>query len=256
MKNTINITLKNKLTTALLFSSLMLALVGCKKEDDEEIITPPANPVSYRSSVELQPNHQWGSEGFELNTLYTINGVDVSFTEVRFYLSNFQMSDMMNTVEEGEKAILLSAADSEGIQIAATDLEHVHGLQFMFGLDSITNHADPTIASAPLNDPLMHWGWNPDSGYKFLKVEGSADINSDGNMVPFSIHAATDALRRDLSAMLMSNLAEGVNELQLNIDYAQMFEGVDFANLSGTHGASDLTNGIADNIQNDVLSFE
>lgn len=249
--------MKKILSYTALFVFTALALSSCKKDEEtEEMITPLPGVIIPTSTIQVNPIHLWEGTPFELGTTYTIDGVDVQFDEVRFYLSKFMMTDMMDITEPGETAILVSAASTSPMSIGGTSLNHVHSLGFLFGLDSITNHQDPTLALAPLNDPLMHWGWNPDSGYKFLKVEGSADINSDGNMVPFSIHAATDALRRDLSVMLMMDLAEGMNELQLNIDYAQMFEGVDFANLSGTHGASDLTNGIADNIQNDVLSFE
>ncbi len=258
MKNTTYQIIRNRrfIHASVLFSLALLLLTGCKKEENEEVITSNPADIGLRSTLAFAPAHHWGEETFELNTVYNINGVDVSFNEVRFYLSNFQMTDMTNQVEAGEKAVLISAEALTTIPFAATDNAQLHGLQFMFGLDSITNHSDPTIASAPLNDPLMHWGWNPDAGYKFLKVEGSADINADGNMVPFSIHAATDALRRELSTLHMIDLVEGENIVPLNIDYEQMFEGVDFANLSGTHGASDLTNGIADNIQNNVLSFE
>jgi hypothetical protein len=201
--------MKKILSYTALFVFTALALSSCKKDEEtEEMITPLPGVIIPTSTIQVNPIHLWEDTPFELGTTYSINGVDVQFDEVRFYLSKFMMTDMMDITEPGETAILVSAASASPMSIGGTSLNHVHSLGFLFGLDSITNHQDPTLALAPLNDPLM------------------------------------------------MDLAEGMNELQLNIDYAQMFEGVDFANLSGTHGASDLTNGIADNIQNDVLSFE
>jgi hypothetical protein len=201
--------MKKILSYTALFVFTALALSSCKKDEEtEEMITPLPGVIIPTSTIQVNPIHLWEDTPFEMGTTYSINGVDVQFDEVRFYLSKFMMTDMMDITEPGETAILVSAASASPMSIGGTSLNHVHSLGFLFGLDSITNHQDPTLALAPLNDPLM------------------------------------------------MDLAEGMNELQLNIDYAQMFEGVDFANLSGTHGASDLTNGIADNIQNDVLSFE
>lgn len=249
--------MKKLLSYTLLFAFTALALSSCKKDEEtEEMVTPLPGVVIPTSTIQVNPVHLWEDAPFELGTTYNIDGVDVQFDEVRFYLSKFMMTDMMDISEPGETAILVSAASTDPISIGGTSLNHVHSLGFLFGLDSITNHQDPTLALAPLNDPLMHWGWNPDAGYKFLKVEGRADIAGDGNLVPFSIHAATDELRRDMSAMLMLDLEEGSYSINMNIDYHSMFLNVAFDNLTGTHGASELTNGIADNIQSTTIVFE
>lgn len=241
----------------LLFAFAALALSSCKKDEEtEEMVTPLPGVVMPTSTIQIHPVHLWEDAPFELGTTYNIDGVDVQFDEVRFYLSRFVMSDMTDNTENGETAILLSAASTDPLEIGATNLTNVHNLSFLFGLDSLLNHQDPTLALEPLNDPLMHWGWNPDAGYKFLKVEGRADIAGDGNLVPFSIHAATDELRRDMSTMLMLDLEEGSNSINMNIDYHSMFLNVAFDNLTGTHGASELTNGIADNIQSTTIVFE
>ncbi len=58
--------------------------------------------------------------------------------------------------------------------------------------------SDPTLAEAPLNDPSMHWAWNPAAGYKFLLMEGRVDDDGDGVVdasdPTFTYHCATDDL--------------------------------------------------------------
>ncbi|MEO0403959.1 MAG: MbnP family protein [Bacteroidota bacterium] len=235
---------------------LALAFASCEKDEEDTTPETPSTPVGPRSTVMMHPHHMWGDEAFALNNTYNINGIDVQFTEVRYYLSNFAIEAMDGTEETLDGVILIDASATDMQAIGGTDAAHLHGLNCIFGLDAIINHEDPTLAEAPLNDPGMHWGWNPDAGYKFLKVEGLHDADMDGNFEAFSIHAATDALARNIEFMIMEDLAEGSNMFHFETNYESFFSNVDFSNLNGTHGASDLTNGIADQIQQNALSID
>jgi uncharacterized repeat protein (TIGR04052 family) len=52
------------------------------------------------------------------------------------------------------------------------------GVAFTFGVPFELNHADAALAATPLNLTTMFWGWQ--SGYKFLRVEGTSTGLPDG----------------------------------------------------------------------------
>ena len=54
------------------------------------------------------------------------------------------------------------------------------GLAFTVGLPDADNHADPTLAKAPLDVMSMHWSWN--DGYRFLRLDAFTDAGD------FNVH--------------------------------------------------------------------
>jgi hypothetical protein len=164
------------------------------------------------------------------------------------------MDDAMNS-EDYPTVLLMDASNAMSTEnIGEIGLDHLHMLNFMIGLDEETNHADPLIAEEPLNDPLMHWSWNPDAGYKFIKVEGEHDADNDGSFEAFSIHVATDALARTASSMIHQNV-NGDLMLHCHVNLDQWFANVNFSELAGTHGNGITTNAVAD-AADDSFDFE
>lgn len=232
--------------------ALTFGLSSCQKEDPEECIT---EPTPMERTLSFTYDHQWGTEAFEYNMVYDVNGVNVQFTDIRFYLSNFVVMDDEGAMEMLDGVIVVDAGSADADPIDIVDLNHIHMLNFILGLDSLTNHADPIEAEAPLNDPTMHWTWNPDAGYKFVRVDGLMDPDNDGEYEAFEIHVATDALKRDMSLMVHQGV-HGPIDVEVSVHYDQFFEGVDFSALEGTHGNTPTTNQIANNIQSNGLSIE
>lgn len=244
-------TYKNKMKSLVKpwFLSLFagLVLVACKK-DKEEIITLPV-PTEERN-LDLYVHHFWNDVEFEYGQVYNVNGTNVILDDVRYYLSNFVSEGMMDddTQPHLEKVLLIDAGIENERTLGEIELDHIHTLNFSLGLDYDTNHADPTAAAYPLNDGTMHWGWNPDSGYKFIVISGSRDPESDGSYEYFEIHAATDAIYRETSMMCHRDVAANGITLHVKVALDQWFNGIDFSiALAGTHGASVLTNSLADN---------
>jgi len=56
------------------------------------------------------------------------------------------------------------------------------GVKFTVGVPFAKNHLDATTATAPLNVPAMYWAWS--SGYKFVKIDGTAGVGGPG----FNVH--------------------------------------------------------------------
>lgn len=234
---------------SLFFFAIVAALSSCKKEEEDDNDQPGAQATG--NSAKIHPMHMWGMDAFELNTNYAWGSGNVRFQEIRFYLSDFHFHGDASDEHAMfmDQAWLLDASD-EGMQhIGTIGFDHIHEWDFLLGLNEDLNHAvDPANAPAPLNDGSMHWGWNPDSGYKFIKIEGEQDADGDGTFEIFSIHAATDNLKREINLSVEQSAVDDEFMFHIMIDYQAMFEGVDFGNLSGTHGDSELTNGIADNL--------
>lgn len=245
-----------KKASLILAAAAILILAACKKEDNDPVVETPTGNVEPRSTLMAHPHHMWGADPFVLGQTYNVNGTDIQIDEFKFYLSNFRAMPLQGDGVDLGGVILVDASSDDMLNIAGTDETFIHDLEFYLGLDYDTNHADPTLAEAPLNDPGMHWSWNPDAGYKFIKIEGKSDVDGDGVFEPFSIHAATDALQRTIIQTVMMDVAEGSNMVHMEMDYQAALADVDFTDLTGTHGASDLTNGIADAFGASALSFE
>lgn len=75
------------------------------------------------------------------------------------------------------------------------------GIKFTLGLDSATNHGDPTIWAAdhPLNGNLsgLHWGWA--GGYIFQALDGNWKKDANALAKGFSFHTATMSMVRNFT---------------------------------------------------------
>lgn len=178
-----------------------VVLTGCKKDEDP----PPDHDhggATATATVELDFGFHYGANDFDLANTYNDGaGRAVQFTAIKFYISNIGLVDDggAEVASFPDTYLLLDAATPEvSYTLGQVTGAHIHEAYFNLGLDSATNHADPTLAAAPLNDPNMHWAWNPAAGYKFLLVEGRVDDDGDGVVdmsdPTFTYHCATDDL--------------------------------------------------------------
>lgn len=230
-----------KITKHLAFlvaASALVAITGCKKDDEED---DDDSHVHHHGVIELALNYFFGVTPFDMNDEYSDSqGTKIKFDRVQFYLSNISFMDMnMNMAESYPDVYLLGDAsvNPQTWEIGEAEEGHLHMMRFYTGLDSTTNHADPTLADAPLNDASMHWGWNPSAGYKFVVLEGQYDSDAD-NIVdaPFVYHMATDVLLRTSTLMVHTDIVEGQHaHIHVNMDLEKMISGIDVASTPDTH---------------------
>ncbi|MEZ4756162.1 MAG: MbnP family protein [Flavobacteriales bacterium] len=216
-----------------LLAMIALALAACKK-DEEETPAPSPTPAPTTGTVKLGFSFTHGTNAFDLSNTYQDGaGNNVRFDKVKFYASNFHLSDDAGA-EVGhfhDTYLLLDAsASSNEFTLGAINPAHLHEVEFTLGLDSETNHADPTVAAAPLNIPEMHWSWNPTAGYKFLNMEGHVDTNADGDFDDatdgvFTYHCATDAMARTAMVMAHGDVTAGGNvTIQATVNMAVVLQ--------------------------------
>ncbi|MEM6764468.1 MAG: MbnP family protein [Bacteroidota bacterium] len=181
---------------------------------------------------------------------YEVNGVSIRFSVAQFYVSGLQLSGG-NTTDEPGKYLLVQGSQHmyDAGEISKGSKSR---LTFNVGVDSLTNHSDPTTypADHPLapKNPSMHWNW--DAGYQFIKLEGLADADGDGTPeAPFEYHIGKDSNLRNISLSIDMEVASETNMINVMIDYAGFLNGLDLTSdlISHTGDFPVIAKTIADN---------
>jgi len=243
----------------LLFISLSIALVSCKKDDPSDVIIdensplPPQLSLSYRFDVNGDP--------LVANTDYKISdSLHVKFETVQFYLSNISLLKESGPVKSTNDVVLVKTSTSDS-NLGDFASGVYSGIQFCFGIDSIRNHADPTSYSAnnplALQIPSMHWSW--DQGYIFAIIEGkySTDSLSDTNTgSTFSYHIGLDQNFKDNIALTFpSSILVNANQtsvVKLKMNLATIFNNLSMATENST--TSTVNAGLALRVRNNLIS--
>jgi hypothetical protein len=235
--------------------SLALVIFACKKDHHNH---DDHNHSSNNSSatVTLKFSFMHGANNFQFNTNYTDDyGTVYQIARAEFYLSNVKFFDHdSNAIFVPGKYFIIRPTTQE-YPLGVPSDNHLHGLSFFVGVDSATNHSDPTTypAESALSPqtPSMHWSWS--TGYRFLVLEGVADRDADNiPESPFSFHIGMDAM---LATVYLNAhvevIANNDNKVNIKIDYSKFFTGVDMASpATQTHTMDNmnLANAIKINI--------
>lgn len=175
---------------------------------------------------------------------------DVASSDLRFYVSSVQLvstdghprdlelhadipwqqSDLaLIDLENGEGACENGTTATSPYLVGGVPPGEYRALRFTVGVPFDRNHADPLAASAPLDDPAMHWHWR--SGYKFLRA--GVKMANDS----FWIHvgsAGCEGTVRDIRGCRFPNRITveldnfAANTDTIAIDLKELFAGIDF----------------------------
>ena len=168
---------------------LITTITSCKDKDKDQ----PENPTY--GDIKIKFEHFWGhshsgheAEAFQLNTnLVTETAGDtVSFSKLKYYISNVQFTDVSGTVvAESESYHLVDFSSKNPFELIIEDIptgEYV-AVNFTIGVDSVRNVSGAQEgALSPSNE--MFWSWN--TGYRFIVAEGQC-VTSTGNQ-DFTYH--------------------------------------------------------------------
>ncbi|HRG26683.1 MAG TPA: hypothetical protein PLJ00_02245 [Chitinophagales bacterium] len=202
---------------------------GCEYASDDDV------------AVTLHMHQNIGGGELVEETAYTINGVVTNLNLVQFYVSAITLVDAAGNEITNDDVYLLVKPEEEAYAIGNFPAGDYTQIRFDIGIDSVTNHADPSKYDIgnPLGAqfPAMHWGWS--FGYIFVRIDGEAD--ADGNGVPdpdgqFEMHLGSDAYVATIEIDLPITIAEGnENIVHLDANWDTFFTGVDMANDNTTH---------------------
>lgn len=189
-------------------------------------------------NVKLQMNV--GDEALVHENTYNINGTDVQFTNVAFYLGDMKFETSDNTsYESTEKYYIIKPGIFDFNFTLPEDSESeedvtLSRISFFIGVDAETNsESEMDFMEREVGDPLgqqnptMHWGWA--GGYRFLNIDGNADTDGDGTFeTPLTYHLGKDEFLKNIALTPNVKIEEGSNEFQVIFDMNAFLGGVDF----------------------------
>jgi hypothetical protein len=222
--------------------------LGCKKDPTTE----PALP----GEVTLEFDHVVGANALSLDDQeYTnANGDQFKVSRFKYYLSNLILKKADGTeykLPESYYLIDESVPSSKLVTIKNIPAGEYTNLTFTIGVDSTRNVSGAqTGALDPANG--MFWSWN--TGYVFVKLEGTSPQSQNGGLV-FHIggfQKPNNTIRTvspTLGGQKLRIMAGKAPQVHLKVDVLKMFEGVNtikFAELSTTMGGANSVK-VADN---------
>lgn len=223
------------------FVLLSSVIISCQKDNETEI--------SGTGNVNLEFEHRVGTQALTMNTqAYTnANGDDFKVNTFKYYVSNIALIKTDGTkVLIPESYLLVDAAD------AATKIQKLQnvpsgdykGVDFIIGVDEPRNFAGAQTGAL---DPAkgMFWSWN--TGYIFLKFEGTSTKSSQASGQLFfhvgGAKAPTNTVRTTSQAFptTLRVRSDADPDVHFIVDIASLFKGtttIKFADISGFHGGA------------------
>ena len=232
--------------------AICLIASGCKREgctnidstnydpearvDDGSCIMPPP-------SLRIHFTHVVGNRPFSTETVYQdSSGRSFQLQTARFYISNAALLTSTGSVALDRYQHVSATAPDIYYTFGSVAPGNYTGLRFDVGVDSVTNHSDPTLfpADHPLSPtatiPHDHWTWNV--GYVFLKVEGVADTSAslNGSLTRyFDMHVATDPLLTEVRIDKAISIGDDPTfVLEMKVDWLKALSGYNFQRSTHT----------------------
>ena len=167
-----------------LVAVLMIALTGCNDDNGDDQNPPPSSGMKGNMTIKI--DHVWAQseEPFALNQTMThpMSGEELSFTKLRYYISNIQLHHTNGTTwSETESYHLVDMTETPGLESEVTINDVPTGeyvaISYLIGVDSLRNVSG---AQEGALDPAeaMCWAWN--TGYIFIKAEGVSNASANG----------------------------------------------------------------------------
>ncbi len=210
-----------------ILTPLLLLLAGTLLSCSEEA-TSPTDAEKGVLRIEVVPTFGDDGEIVPTNSYVTPAGESVTFTRLRFYVSELGLMDIDDNMTMVEGIRLIDLFEPQGSAVSSFEIElepkHYHMLNFSIGVPESENHKDAATQSEPLGPNTgMYWGWDP--GYIFYKIEGTVD--SAGAPVTFLYHGGEDARKKRVSLMghnRMNVSAGDTTTVTVEVDMERFFE--------------------------------
>ncbi len=236
-------------TLFMLCSVLVIALAGCRKGESE-------------ITLDFQP--QIDGETLIYGNTYAINGLNVRFDRIRFYMTDLELT-INDEVQSIDDAFIVTET-SDNLDLGKANRGDLTKIAFNVGVSEDLNNADPALL--PTDNPLsadspliQHWNWT--AGYKFLLIEGAVDVNNDGvfdDPAPeetMSIHCGFNSNLKRIELDTDKSIKRENVDLNLEFDVAKFFANYDLANnlFSRPDNNPEAATAVMNNVQN-AFDFE
>ncbi len=168
-----------------IFLGLFLSVsTSCKKKTTEPTLEPTPLAVE-KGIVTIDLSHKWGftnQTDFVLGTdlIHPMTNDTLNFTTFKYYVSNFKFKKADGTwytQPESYFLVDLSTPSSLVLTIPDVPVGDYTDVYYTMGVDSTRNVSGAQTGALAASN-LMFWNWN--SGYVFLKAEGTSVNSSTG----------------------------------------------------------------------------
>lgn len=202
--------------------------------------------------ISISFDHFVGSKILKLDTVNYKNELGQTFTisKFKYYLSNFRFKTSTGKDVSMEGSFLINEDEEETKKIILAGIPEGNytSMDFILGVDSLHNCSG---AQSGALDPVnaMYWAWN--TGYIFLKLEGSAGASlSPGHFFEYHIGGYKQPANciRKISFDLGKN-EKLIKELKIKVNVLEILKApnaIDFSKLSSVTDHKNATV-IADN---------
>lgn len=214
--------------------------------------------LTAQKSVLLKIEHKLGTEDYAAGKVVnppTNDSYDpYKINRLEYYISGINiLHDNDQLVSIPDSIYIVEVGLTNQYFLGDFNLDQIKELTFSIGIDSVTNHSDPTLY--PIGHPLgprfpaMHWGWA--AGYRFIAIDGRTGQNFNQF---FSVHALGDAQYHSQTHTLSGTEINDTITLTLYADYTQAFDGLVVDENLFAHGEGTIGNRVLRNFQRSVFS--
>ncbi|MDX2190454.1 MAG: MbnP family protein [Bacteroidota bacterium] len=253
--------ISSKIILLAVFLGVLISSCNKKHDDPQPVQIPVETAKPQNVTFKFKPVKGDSSINF-YSTFRTGAGVRFNLSMYRYYLSNIKLVKNDGSEYSIADKYLLVTPNIEEYSLGEVPAGDYKGIKFSVGIDSATNHKDPTFYpnTSPLSiqSPAIHWSWN--SGYIFMMIEGTCDTTSTGNDVltygRFSkdmfFHIGLDKHYRQVSLNKSFNISSSPQTITIMADIDKFWTNVDLKTENQTHSFSntELAKKVADNFPN------
>lgn len=195
------------------------------------------------SDVALSFEYVVDGQDFDYDQVYDIDGVATKFYAVQFYLGGIEFQPASGDAISISDYLLVKPGMSTDA-LLTLDKGSYDQLNFFIGVapedndqtenDFTSRPADDPLAPQPSDQPRMHWNWN--SGYIFFRIDGEVDADGDGTPeTAMEYHIGTNNFLTNISLNLSEDIKDDASMLNIRLDVAKLFNGLDLATESISH---------------------
>lgn len=208
-----------------------------------------------QKEVYFQVNHFLGDQTLtigdsgtnDLGSKFTISRLDYYISSISLHHDGGQITNIKN------KYILVSNAQKVNELLGDYPIQVLDSITFSIGVDSVNNHADPTLwpAGHPLAPrfPDMHWGWA--AGYRFVALEGKS---GSALQFDYQLHALGNQFYKPRTLVTSGQEINGDLVISLDADYAQALKGINMNRNVFVHGSNKEVIPLMDNFNHEIFT--
>ncbi len=239
----------------------LFALASCKK--DTKTVEPTPEPAPTTGNLKINFANKVGTANLSYNTTYTIqSGDSISITKFKYYISNIVLTKSDNSTYTVPNSYdIIDPAVKTAINLTNVPIANYKSVQFIIGVDSARNKSGAQDGDlAPNKD--MFWSWN--TGYIFLKLEGTSPQSSASNKSVIYHIGGFSGLNKGIRTVTINfgsstaNVnSSGTPAINLNTDVLEIFKNpspISISSLNFQMSVNASSKMIADNYA-DMITF-